>query len=38
MFIFERYFSLFSFAIGWGVVVSLDFILRMMGLAGYHGI
>ena len=38
MFIFEKYFSLYAFAIGWGIVVTLDFVLRMMGLAGYHGI
>mmetsp|Transcript_32858 Transcript_32858/g.40619 ORF Transcript_32858/g.40619 Transcript_32858/m.40619 type:complete len:123 (+) Transcript_32858:27-395(+) len=38
MFFFEKYFSLYAFAIGWGVVVTLDFILRMIGIAGYHGI
>ena len=38
MFFFEKYFSLFSFAIGWGVLITVDFILRMCGLAGYHGI
>ena len=38
MFFFEKYFSLYSFAIGWGILVTLDFILRMVGMAGYHGI
>ena len=38
MFFFEKYFSMFSFAVGWGLLITADFILRMMGLAGYHGI
>ena len=38
MFFFEKYFSLYAFAIGWGVLVTVDFILRCVGLAGYHGI
>ena len=38
MFIFEKYFSLYAFAIGWGVFVTIDFVLRCLGLAGFHGI
>ena len=38
MFVFEKHFSLFAFAVGWGLLVTADFSLRMMGLAGYHGI
>ena len=38
MFLFEKYFSLWSFAIGWGLLITVDFVLRMFGLAGYHGI
>ena len=38
MFFFEKYFTLVAFAIGWGCIVALDFILRMIGIAGYHGI
>ena len=38
MYIFEKYFSLYAFAIGWGVFVTIDFVLRCLGLAGYHGI
>ena len=38
MFFFEKYFSMFSFAVMWGLIITADFILRMMGLAGYHGI
>ena len=38
MFFFEKYFSLYAFAVGWGMLVTADFILRMMGMAGYHGI
>ena len=38
MFIFEKYFSLYAFAIVWGLVITADFVLRMMGLAGFHGI
>ena len=37
-FVFEKHFSLFAFAVGWGVLVTADFTLRMLGLAGYHGI
>ena len=38
MFFFEKYFSLYAFSIGWGFLVTIDFVLRLMGLAGYHGI
>ena len=38
MFFFEKYFTLYAFAIGWGVLILIDFILRMCGMAGYHGI
>jgi len=38
MFFFEKFFSLYMFAVIWGLVVAADFTLRMMGLAGHHGI
>ena len=38
MFIFEKYFSLYAFAVVWGLVITADFIARMMGVAGFHGI
>ena len=38
MFFFEKYFSLYAFAVVWGLIISADFVLRMMGIAGFHGI
>ena len=38
MFFFEKFFSLGAFAIGWGIIVTLDLILRFCGLAGTYGI
>ena len=38
MFFFEKYFSLFAFAVGWGIFVTIDFVLRMLGLVGTYGI
>lgn len=38
MFFFEKFFSLYMFAVGWGLIVGADFALRLMGLAGHHGI
>ena len=38
MFFFEKFFSLWIFAVGWGIIVAADFVLRLLGLAGYHGI
>ena len=38
MFIFEKFIRMYGFAVVWGLVIATDFVLRMMGLAGYHGI
>ena len=38
MFFFEKYFDLYAFAMVWGLVVAADFILRVLGLASFHGI
>ena len=38
MFFFERFFSLYGFAVLWGLIVTADFVLRMCGLAGTYGI
>ena len=38
MFFFEKYFSMYGFAILWGLIVMTDFVLRMCGLAGTYGI
>ena len=38
MFYFEKYFSLYAFAVVWGLIVSADFVTRIMGVAGFHGI
>ena len=38
MFFFEKYFSLFAFAVGWGIFLVIDFIMRMTGLVGYYGL
>ena len=38
MFFFEKFFSMYFFAILWGVIVMADFALRMFGMAGHHGI
>ena len=38
MFFFERYVSMFGFAILWGLIITTDFILRLSGQAGTYGI
>ena len=38
MFFFQEYFSLYAFAVGWGLLVCTDFALRMFGMAGTYAI
>ena len=38
MYWFERFFSLGTFALVWGLIIFADFFLRIFGLAGYYSI
>ena len=38
MFFFEKFFSLYTFALGWGLLVTFDFVMRLSGYAGTYGI
>ena len=38
MYFFEKYFSMYTFALVWGILIFADFFLRIFGLAGYYSI